>query len=53
MYINFSAFSKMDIYKLHLFAFYTVNECKLIDLSECIQRMKYERLIEKSIEVNS
>ena len=40
VYINFSAFSKMAIYKLHLAAFYAVNECKLIDPSESIHKMK-------------
>ena len=54
LYIKFSAFSKMAIYNLHLVAFYTVNESKLIDMSECIHGMKiYERLIEKLIEINS
>ena len=40
----------MAIYKLHLVAFYTVNECALVDLSEYFHGMKiYERLNEKSI----
>ena len=42
VYMNVSAFSTMAIYnyKLHLVAFYTVNECKLFDLSQCIHRIE-------------
>ena len=38
--IEFSVFSEMAIYTLHLVAFYTVNECKLVDVSVCIHGMK-------------
>ena len=40
LYINFSAFRKIATYKLHLVAFYTVNEFILVDLSECVHGVK-------------